>query len=420
MRNLYTLLFYALLPLIILRLGWRSLKAPNYAKRWLERLGFYTTEACVTLIWFHTVSVGEAEAAFPLIKLLQNRYPDDRFLITSTTPTGSSRISNVLGNSVEHVYLPYDLPNVLNRFFKQFQPKAAVFLEKEIWPNAFAACRQRQIPLFIVNARLSARSAKSYQLISSLTRATLKNVTLIATQTEADKEQFIKIGNDIQQVQVLGNTKFDIKIANDLILEGQHLKQQLFANRFVIILGSSHPGEEILFLKLFPVLKSHIPNLLLLIVPRHPERFQTVKQLCLESKLSTVLRSERSKAGIEMDIYIADSIGELKMLYAAADIAIVGGSFVPIGGHNVLEPAAIGIPVLFGRYMFNSQETADQMLAQHCALQCLDESEILAAVLKLYADQAYRNALVENALRFVEKNQGTTQKLAALISTYLN
>lgn len=419
MRLLYTIVFHAVLPIVLLRLYWRGFKNPQYRLRWLERLGIYSGSAHRNVIWIHAVSVGESEAAFPLIKQLQNRHADAAFLITTTTPTGSARIRSVLGDSVEHVYLPYDLPLIVRRFIRHFQPKIAVFMEKEIWPNLYAACAAENIPVFIINARLSARSAKAYLKIPGLVKPALDDISQIAAQTEDDKFRFIEIGAKPLQLKVLGNIKFDIHIDNEMIAAGQKIKQTLFAGRFVWIIASSHQGEEKIFLDLYAELKNRIPDLLLMIAPRHPERFASVKKLCEDQRLAVAMRSEQPASLLNHDIYLADSMGELKMLYAAADIAFVAGSLAPVGGHNVLEPAAVGTPVLFGPQMFNFQEIADGMLACGAALQCLNATEIGAALLKLHQNPDYRSAMINRARYFVERNQGATERTAALLAEYL-
>lgn len=416
MRSLYTLVFSALIPLIVLRLFWRGRKAPAYRQRWHERLGFYQTPSAGNVLWFHAVSVGEAEAAFPLIQRLQTQLPDQAFLVTTTTPTGSARVKAVLADTVEHVYLPYDLPWIVGRFLRHFQPKVAIVMEKEIWPNLFASCAQRQVPVLVINARLSAKSAKAYRKIPALIKPALSTITQIATQTAADRQRFIEIGAQPEQVTVLGNIKFDLTVEASLIQAGALLKQQLFAGRFVWIIASTHQGEEEQLLSLYKALKVQIPNLLLLIAPRHPERFGLVKQLCQKQGLQVELRSEQAILSPDCDVYLADSIGELKMLYAAADIAFVGGSLVPVGGHNVLEPAAVGLPVMFGSQMFNFQEIAEQMLIAKAAIQCQDELEIAKTVLHLEQDQGFRAELAANAKAFVANNQGATARVAGLIT----
>ncbi|MEY4210299.1 MAG: hypothetical protein RLZ92_678, partial [Pseudomonadota bacterium] len=390
-----------------------------YRQRWQERLGFYRTPPCQDLVWFHAVSVGEAEAAFPLIKSMQSQHPAQRFLVTTTTPTGSARVQAVLADSVEHVYLPYDLPVIVARFLRHFQPQIAVIMEKEVWPNLFAACAAEQIPLYVINARLSAKSAKAYKKIPALIKPALACIQQIATQTEDDQQRFIDIGASAQQVAVLGNIKFDLSIEPATIAAGLALKQNSFAGRFVWIIASTHQGEEEILLALYPALKAQIKNLLLVIAPRHPERFEPVKKLCEKQGLSVVMRSENRLVDERCDVYVADSIGELKMLYAAADLAFVGGSLVPVGGHNVLEPAAVGVPVLFGPQMFNFQEIAEQMLKAGAAVQCDDDLAIAKVVLHIHEDLSFRQSLSSHAKRFVEQNQGATARVAALLAQSL-
>lgn len=419
MRQLYTLIFYLILPWVLLRLYWRGAKSHGHRVRWRERLGFYTGKARQHVVWFHCVSVGEAEAAFPLIRSLQAEHPEQVFLVTTITPTGSARVKAVLGERVEHVYLPYDLPIVLRRFFARFQPKMAIFMEKEIWPNLFAMCAERQIPLFVINARLSAQSARAYKRIPALVKPAFRCVTQIATQTEEDRRHFIEIGASPEQVAVLGNIKFDLSIDEYAIAEGRALKQKSFAGRFVWMLASTHQGEEAQLLPVFMALKKRLPTLLLLIAPRHPERFSVVKKLCQDQGLEVVMRSENRPITADTDVYVADSMGELKMLYAAADAAFVGGSLVPVGGHNVLEPALVGAPVMFGPQMFNFKEIAERILAEQAAVQCLDTDAVAEAVLKIHADAGFRDKLIAKAKAFVLRNQGATQRIADSLSRLL-
>ncbi|WP_198244968.1 lipid IV(A) 3-deoxy-D-manno-octulosonic acid transferase [methane-oxidizing endosymbiont of Gigantopelta aegis] len=415
MRFFYTSLFCLLLPFVLLRLYWRGIKQAAYRARWQERLGFFTQSYPEHCIWFHAVSVGEAEAAFPLIKRLQQRYPDQPILVTTTTPTGAARVAEVLGDSVSHVYFPYDIPWVVCRFLSVFKPVMLVVMEKEIWPNLFRQCGQRQIPLFIINARLSARSAKSYRWIKGLVKPALENVQMILAQTEDDRLRFIDIGAASDKVQVSGNLKFDIELPQQLIEQGKALKGDLFSGRFVWIIASTHPGEEAVFLAQYADLKRHIPELLLVIVPRHPERFDSVHQLALQYGLQVERRSRQASISSATDVYLADTMGELKMLYAAADVAFVGGSLVPVGGHNILEALAAGTPVMFGPHMVNFKEIARQVLQDGAAVQCQNKEDVAGRLLILYQEPALRQALVEKGHRFIRKNQGALDKTLAML-----
>jgi 3-deoxy-D-manno-octulosonic-acid transferase len=415
MRAFYTLLFYLLTPFIMLRLLWRGIKAPAYRRRWNERFGFYRKTYPQNVVWFHAVSVGEAEALFPLLRVLLARHPDWKLLITTTTPTGSARVRATFGGLAEHVYLPYDMPFVIRRFLKAFKPRLAVIMETEIWPNLYAACGSRQIPLFLINARLSEKSARGYRKIPSLIRPALANVSLIAAQTGADAERFAQIGAQPEAVKVMGNMKFDIEIAEETIEQGRRIKASVFGGRFVWIIASTHKNEEAPFLDSYPNIKADIPELLLVIVPRHPERFGEVKKLCEERRLNVVMRTSGNPCTSETDVYIADTMGELKMLYAAADVAFIGGSLVPVGGHNLLEAAAAGVPVMFGPYMVNFKDIAAGVLARKAALQCRSLEEIVSAIHSLYADPKQREELANRAGAFLIENRGAIQVIADLI-----
>ncbi|MEI7839794.1 MAG: lipid IV(A) 3-deoxy-D-manno-octulosonic acid transferase [Methylococcaceae bacterium] len=416
MRRLYSLLFYFVIPFVILRLWWRSLKNPAYRQRWLERFGIYSQTYSQNVIWFHAVSVGECEALFPLIFLIQNRLPQRAILITTTTPTGSARVKTVLGESVQHVYLPYDLPNVIARFLKTFKPKIAVIVETEIWANLYHACAAQQIPLYLINARLSEKSVRGYQKIPALAIPALNAITKIATQTENDKTRFISIGANPDKIQNLGNIKFDVTVSDAILSEGHALKNILFAARFILLAASTHDGEEALLLACYAKLKLKIPELLLAIAPRHPERFATVKTLAKNAGFNLITRTSQKFCDNKTDIFLIDTLGELKLFYAAADIAFVGGSFVPIGGHNVLEAAAVGVPVLFGLEMRNFAQIAEKMLVEQAAIQCENITELETAVIKLYTQPELRCDLITRAKNFVAQNQGATERIYHLLN----
>jgi 3-deoxy-D-manno-octulosonic-acid transferase len=416
MRRLYSLLFYCLIPLVISRLWWRSLKNPAYRQRIFERFGFYTQTYAQNVIWFHAVSVGESEALFPLIHLIQTRLPQLSILITTTTPTGSARVKAVLGDSVQHVYLPYDLPDVVERFLNMFTPKMAVIVETEIWTNLYHACATKQIPLYLINARLSEKSVRGYQKIQSLTIPALKAITKIATQTEVDKSRFISIGANPKKIENLGNIKFDITISDDILSQGRTLKDKLFKNRFVFIAASTHEGEEILLLDAYKKLKKQIPELLLVIAPRHPERFAIIENLVKNANLKIITQTSKNVCNTETDIFLIDTLGELKLFYTTADMAFVGGSFVPVGGHNVLEPAAVGTPVLFGLEMKNFAFIAEKMLAAQAAIQCENITELETKIIELYNQPELRNLLQQNAKNFVAQNQGATKRIYKLLN----
>jgi 3-deoxy-D-manno-octulosonic-acid transferase len=412
----YTILFYLAIPFILLRLLWRSIKAPAYRHRWCERFALYNKNYPQDVIWFHAVSVGESEAVFPLVKQIQKQHPNLKVLITTTTPTGSARVQAVMQDTVIHVYLPYDMPDSIYRFMRCFKPKLAVIMETEIWPNLFLACGKRRIPLYIINARLSEKSSRRYQKISSLIRPALTQVSLVATQTDNDAKRFISIGAENAKVKTFGNIKFDVKVPIETIEQGLQIKNNLFAGRFVWLIASSHKDEESIFFTLYQDIKKKIPELLLVIVPRHPERFSEVKKQCDQQHLVVVLRTSKEKVNLNTDVYLADTLGELKMLYASSDVAFVGGSMVPNGGHNVLEAAAVDVPIMFGPYMSNFNDIAHRLLAANAALQCQDREALISNLLMLYKQSSYRAMLVENAKGFLIQNQGATDKICKTLS----
>ncbi len=418
MRILYSAVFYLIIPFVLLRLYWRGFKTPHHRLRWNERFALYSEQYPQGVIWFHAVSVGEVEALFPLVTQMKTLHSDSPILITTMTPTGSARVKAVLGDTVTHVYVPYDLPDAVNRFMTHFKPKLAVMIETEIWPNLFAHCGKNNIPLYIVNARIAAKSVSNYQKLSALIHPALAHVLLIATQTQADAERFIAIGGIKNRVKNLGNIKFDVEIAPETITQGLRLKADLFNKRFVWLIASTHKDEEAIFLELYGTLKAHIPELLLVIVPRHQQRFTDVKKLC-EAHNTTVMRSNNVPVTTKTDIYVVDSIGELKMFYAAADIAFVGGSMVAAGGHNILEAAAVGVPVLFGAFMTNFQDIADGVLKQQAAIQCQTKEDVVQAVLSLYQQPIYRAELIANGKTFIRDNQGTVIRICQLFETAL-
>ncbi len=415
MRVFYSCLFYLLIPFILLRLLWRGIKAPAYRCRWRERFALYNIKFPQGVIWFHAVSVGEAEALFPLIRKIQKQHPDAKLLITTTTPTGSARVKTVMQETVAHVYLPYDIPDAVNRFMRCFKPKLAVIMETEIWPNLFVYCGKNDIALYIINARLSEKSSRGYQKIPSLVHPALAAINLIATQTQDDAERFIAIGADNEKVLTLGNIKFDVAIPQTTIAQGLQIKADLFRGRFVWLIASTHKDEEAIFLEIYKEIKQKIPELLLVIVPRHPERFADVKKQCEQFQLAVVMRTAGDRVFTETDVYLVDTMGELKMLYAASDVAFVGGSMVPRGGHNILEAAAVGVPVMFGPYMVNFKEIARGVLSHKAAIQCQNKDELINSIVALYEQPVYRNALAEKGMEFVRQNQGAIARICEVL-----
>jgi len=418
-RLLYTFLFYLAVPLVLARMLWRGRREPAYRQRWRERFGLYgDSKPTQDAIWFHAVSVGEAEAAFPLIRAISRRFPNHPVLVTTTTPTGSARVRAVLGDAVAHVYLPYDLPDGVARFLAHFRPTLAVIMETEIWPNLYHACGLRGIPLAIVNARLSARSAKGYARMGHFTRDTLTNVNLVAAQTQADAERFLELGASAEAVVVAGNIKYDLELPDGYFQQAAGLRQALFGTRPVWVAASTREGEEALVLQAFAKLRAHCPGLLLVLVPRHPPRFDKVASLCLTEGLALSRRSLGEGAG-NAEVFLVDTLGELRLFYAACDVAFVGGSLVPVGGHNVLEPALAGVPVLFGPHMFNFAEAGRRLLEAGGALQVADAEELARRVGELLQDTARAKRMGGKGRAFVEAGRGALGRVEEALAGLL-
>lgn len=407
MRFLYSLLFYLLVPFILLRLAYKGRRVPGYRSRWRERFALQPIpESERGAIWVHAVSVGEVEAAVPLIRILQGQ---GRVLLTTTTPTGSARVRALFGDTVSHVYLPYDVPDAVQRFLDGYRPSMAIFMELEIWPNLFAGCGKRAIPLYLINARLSEKSARGYQWLPRFVASTLANVSRLCAQGEADAARFAALGLPEERIVVTGSIKFDLELPEDLPERGKALRASLFGLRPVWIAASTHAGEEDQVLEVFLTLRRDYPDLLLLLAPRHPERSPEIRALCQQRGLQCVTRSSGTPCSPDTAVFILDTLGELKQFYAVGDIAFIGGSLVPVGGHNVLEPAALGIPILFGPLMDNFVEISRKLLAEQGAVQIRHQSELSDQVSRLLADATAREQLGENARRFLNANRGALQ-----------
>lgn len=420
MRLLYTLSLYLLLPFVLLRLLWRGLRAPAYLRRWPERFGRFPHTPPPGAIWIHAVSVGETIAAFPLVRALQHRHPQRPIIFTTTTPTGSERVTREFGAAVLHGYLPYDLPGAVARFLARTRPALAVILETELWPNIYAACSARHIPLIVANARLSARSAAGYRRVARLARATLEQVALVAAQGGADAERFLALGAPRDRVRVTGNLKFDLAVAPDMAERGRALRDSWGGNRPVWIAASTHDGEEALVLAAHARARGQIPELLLLLVPRHPERFDRVAELCRAHGIPVVRRSEQRPCAPDTAVYLGDSMGELMLLYAAADVAFVGGSLVPSGGHNPLEPAALARPVLHGPHVSNFAEISRLLREAGGSRAVNDAGELAGAVVDLLRHPEQAADMGKRAHGVVLRNRGALERLLGIVGEMLN
>lgn len=414
MYFLYTLTWVVLLPFIFLYLLWRARKQPEYLRHWGERLGAAPRLKGQPVIWVHAVSVGETRAAFPLIEALQAHYPDYTLLLTHTTPTGRATGAQHFGSTLVQSYLPYDLPWCVRRFLNRTQPRLAVILETEIWPNLLAACAQRGVPVFLVNARLSERSARGYARLKALTQVSLARFAGVAAQTAADAKRFELLG--ARKVVVTGNLKFDVPPPADTAQRAAQLRAA-FAGRFVLLAASTREGEEALLLSALPVLE--LPDLLLVIVPRHPQRFEAVARAIAAHGLKFSRRSEGRTVAPDERVYLGDSLGELAAFYAAADLAYVGGSLLPYGGQNLIEAAAAGVPILIGPHTWNFSEAAAQAVACGAALRVADIGAWVEAVKALYADPQRRQAMAAAGRAYARSQQGATARVMALLAATL-
>lgn len=421
MRVLYTVLYLHLLPIILLRLYWRSLKAPAYRQRIHERLAIIPKRQTTSpLIWVHAVSVGETIAATPLIKQLQLRYPAFDICVTTTTPTGSDRVKAAFADSVLHYYLPYDLPSLFLRFIRTLKPDLLIVMETELWPNMLATCDEKKIPTMLANGRMSERSSRGYQRFSSLTRPMLQNLSMIAAQSSVDAQRFKELGAEENKVNNTGSIKFDIALDEAVITRTEQLKAVLqISQRRVAIFASTHPGEDELLMPVIKALHQLDTSFLAFIVPRHPERFAAVSQLCARDGLLVQNVGDQQQIAATTQVLIGNSMGDMLSFYGVADIAFIGGSLIPHGGHNFLEAAAWSLPILSGPAVFNFQTIADALSAAG-GLQIEQDAQALQLSLQAWLTGDVRFSLLgENAHMLFKANQGALDNLLALIDEQL-
>ena len=408
-RTLYSIFFTLCIPLILLRLIYRAWRAPAYARRWSERfaLGGDVRQGG---IWVHAVSVGESIAAAPMVRELMQRHPDLPITITCMTPTGSEQIRKLFGGQVGHAYLPYDLPWLQRRLLRKLKPRVGIIMETELWPNLVAECERAQVPLVLANARLSERSARGYQRVSWLVKPMFAALDWVAVQSQAEALRFASLGVDKSAMMVTGSIKFDFRPSAALLAQAHALRQS-WGERPVWIAASTHAGEDEQVLRAHQVLLQTLPDALLILVPRHPERFDSVARQVSDAGLLQVRRSQGGSPAPTDQVLLGDTMGELVMLYACADVAFVGGSLVPSGGHNYLEPAALGLPVLSGPHRFNFTEISD-LLQGAGALQLVNDSQgISEALLTLLQDPKARKQAGDAGLAVVAANQGALELL---------
>lgn len=425
----YSALFYLLLPFILLRLVWRGFKAPGYRQRWRERFGFVnksvslnkTLDKKLTRFWLHAVSLGEVVAAQPLVAQCLKYYPHTEFIITCSTPTGFSQIERAFGDNprVSYCYAPYDLPDSVKRFLKRVQPDAFLIMETEIWPNMITQCHRQHIPVILINGRLSQRSFKRYRFFSDFSRQIFSKITTIFAQADQDAGFFKQLAD--MPVIVSGSVKSDIFISDELQQGAQTYRTQIEqeGKRSIIIAASTHKGEDEIILATLKQLREVNPDLLCILVPRHPERFDAVAELCAKQGFSIAKKSTNEKVSVNTDILLGDTIGDLLLMYGVADIAIVGGTFIDNGGHNFLEPAAWGLPIVSGTSDFNFSQIAKGLREKQALIQVKDAEQLKQTLAELLEQETVGKELGLAAKQYVIDQRGALEKVMKEIHVLL-
>lgn len=423
-RRLYALLLWLLLPVVLLRLLGRARRQPGYRRHLAERFGFYPKPPPPQakegwgegkVIWLHAVSVGETRAALPLVDALLAQYPSHRILLTHMTPTGRATGEDLYGDRVQRAYLPYDYPFAVRRFLRRFRPAVGLLLETELWPNLIAGCREARVPLLLVNARLSEKSARRYARLPGLSRESLRGLAAVAAQTEADAERLAALG--APSPAVVGNLKFDIPPPAGMLERGRELRRLLGENRPVFLAASTREGEEALLLEALQQAGNR--DFLTVIVPRHPQRFDQVAGLLAKHGLSFQRRSENRPVPAETRVVLGDSMGEMFAYYAACDAAFIGGSLLAYGGQNLIEACAVGVPVLIGPHTFNFARASDLAVAAGAALRVRSAEELLRETAALLGDPERRRIMGEAGKAFAARHQGATGRIMELLARFL-
>jgi 3-deoxy-D-manno-octulosonic-acid transferase len=426
MRLFYSLMWWLALPLVLTRLWLRGRKEPGYRQHWSERLGFYPRAAATPraaagigpVLWVHAVSVGETRAADPLVDALLAEYPQGRIILTHMTPTGRATGKALFarhGDRLVQSYLPYDTGSMVSRFIRHFQPSVCILMETEVWPNLIAVCNARKVPVVLANARLSERSLRKATRLGSLLLNAARGISLVAAQTEADAQRVRSLG--VQRVEITGSIKFDVVVPEAALAIGAALRAAI-GRRPVLLCASTREGEEELILSAFESARATLPaNVLLLIVPRHPQRFDEVEKMIAARGLNVQRRSQLPLDGsvLQADVLLGDSMGEMFAYYAACDIAFVGGSLMPLGGQNLIEPAALGKPILIGQHTFNFELVTEDALAAGGAQRIADADDLMATAARLLNDSSARQTMGLNAQSFANQHRGATRRTLALL-----
>jgi len=417
--RIYTFLLHLMLPLVVLRLLWRSLRAPAYRKRLGERFGRFEGAPAPGGVWIHAVSVGEVQAVAPLVRHLLRHRPELPVTLTTTTPTGSERVRRLFGDEVFHRYFPYDLPWCLRPFLERVRPCLLVLVETEIWPNLLAECETRAVPVLLANGRLSERSARGYARLGGFARGAFARLSKVAAQSPEDARRFISLGVPEARVSVTGSIKFDQRLPASLQEQVQVIRRLWGEHRPIWVAASTHEGEEEAVLDAHARVLERVPAALLVLVPRHPERFDRVAALVRRRGFTLARRAKEEACEAGTQVFLGDTMGELPLFLGVADVAFIGGSLVPRGGHNMLEASAQGVPVIFGPHVFNFDAIATLLLEREAAVQVGDAKALARQVVEWLGDASERSRVGENGRRAVEENRGALERLVELVESLL-
>ena len=419
-RLVYSILVAVCMPFVLLRLWMRGFKAPEYRTRRLERMGFFKAPEQAQDIWVHAVSVGELLAAEPIIRELQARYPDKKITITTMTPTSSALLEKLFGDSVFHVYAPYDFPLFVRAFLKRIRPSFVIIMETELWPNMIHGARALGCPVVLANARLSERSAKGYRRLLPMVSWLFESLQLVLCQHQPDAQRFETLGISPEKIRVTGSVKFDMDLDSSLSENGRLLRKDVPEDAKIWIAASTHEGEDAKVLSVHKQLKQRFPDLKLILVPRHPERFESAYQQACDAGFQANRYSNSSVIGAQDDVYVLDAMGQLMRFYAASDLVFIGGSLTEVGGHNPIEPGALGKAMLIGPYYFNFQMICQEFIDSGALQTVANESELLTALSELIECPEIARTKGEKAYAVVERGKGATGRVVDAIAPLLN
>lgn len=420
MRVAYIFLTFLLTPIYAAYWFFRGIVNRSYWNRFGQRFGVGYPNLSAGCIWIHAVSVGEVQASAPLIRRLMKRFSHYRVLVTTVTPTGAERVRLLFGDTVDHSYIPFETPNAVKQFFNCVNPCIALVMETEIWPNLYNECGRRKIPLVLVSARISPKSVKNYRRFLPLFRETLSHGIVIAAQSEKDEQRFLSLGAAAERTYVTGNIKFDIELSDDLISDGLELRRDFFKQRQIWVAASTHDKEEYQILRAHRLVRNKFPDAVLVLIPRHPERFPAVKAILKAHKFNFISRTDKLTCDAQTEVLLVDTMGEVPLFFAAGNVAFVGGSLVPVGGHNLLEPAALGLPIVTGPYVFNMQEIAEMFKKSGASVVAKNAEELSLAVIEFFANPDMAEEVGKRGNTIVRSNRGALERLLNLLGPILD